>query len=96
LAARIASVYETGGSWFESNRAHSHTRAWKAGCKGFEAEARCFVRDERLEDFMTESNLLVRNESFIDGAWRAPDGSGRIEITNGSTEEILGVVPFLH
>ncbi|OBG88794.1 aldehyde dehydrogenase [Mycobacterium sp. E802] len=33
------------------------------------------------------------NEIFIDGAWRAAEGSGRFEIISASTEEVVGAAP---
>jgi aldehyde dehydrogenase (NAD+) len=37
--------------------------------------------------------MLVRDKIFVDGAWVASAGSGTIEVTNSTTEEVMGSIP---
>ena len=37
--------------------------------------------------------MIERNEIYIDGAWVPSAGSGRIEVINAGTEEMMGTIP---
>ena len=37
--------------------------------------------------------MEVRDKLYIDGAWVAPAGTGTIEVTNATTEEVMGTIP---
>ncbi|MEZ5274072.1 MAG: aldehyde dehydrogenase family protein [Ilumatobacteraceae bacterium] len=37
--------------------------------------------------------MIERRELYIDGAWRAPQGQGTIEVIDAHTEDVMGTVP---
>jgi len=37
--------------------------------------------------------MQVRDKIYIDGAWVASTGAGSLEVTNSSTEEVMGTIP---
>ena len=37
--------------------------------------------------------MIERSELYIDGAWRAPQGQGTIEVIDAHTEDVMGTVP---
>ncbi|MDQ3145898.1 MAG: aldehyde dehydrogenase family protein [Actinomycetota bacterium] len=37
--------------------------------------------------------MLVRDKLYIDGAWVASTGTGTLEVTNSTTEEVMGSIP---
>jgi len=37
--------------------------------------------------------MQVRDKIFVDGSWIASTGSGRLEVINSTTEEVMGTVP---
>src|SRR5437764_10601420 len=41
----------------------------------------------------TAETLIDRAELYIGGEWTAPAGSGSIDVTNASTEEVMGRIP---
>jgi acyl-CoA reductase-like NAD-dependent aldehyde dehydrogenase len=41
----------------------------------------------------TEQNIVTREKIYIGGEWVQSTGSGRIEVVNASTEEVMGSVP---
>jgi aldehyde dehydrogenase (NAD+) len=36
---------------------------------------------------------IDRDTIFIDGAWVASTGTGRLEVTNAATEQVMGSIP---
>jgi aldehyde dehydrogenase (NAD+) len=49
--------------------------------------------EQQSQSTSTASPENERERLFIDGAWVAPDGSGRIDVIGASTEEPVGSVP---
>ena len=37
--------------------------------------------------------IIVRDSIFVDGAWVPSTGTGTLEVTNSTTEEVMGTIP---